>query len=356
MSTMEQSVGAGVYAGRVARTLNGGFVSMMISIGHRTALFDVMAALPPSTSQQVANAAGLDERYVREWLAAMSSANIIDYDARTAMWFLPLEYAAVLARGAGANSLAPAAQMLSVLASVEDQVVAGFRGGGGVMPEAYERLNEMVSNEKSQLIDESYVDALLELVPGMRARLESGAVVLDAGCGDGALLLTMARMFPRSLFRGYDISGDAIDRALEHAEEADLRNVDFAVGDVASIEEPRAYDLVLAFETIRELAFPRVFLRRVVAALKRDGLFLMQEVGVSTYLARNLEHPFAPMLYALSCMHAVPVALSQEGEALGVMWGKERAMQMLAEAGFRSVRFETLPVDDLRYYCVAGKM
>ncbi len=355
MSTMEQSVGAGVYAGRVARTLNGGFISMMISIGHRTGLFDVMAALPPSTSQQVATAAGLDERYVREWLSAMTSAHIIDYDARTASWFLPMEYAAVLARGAGANSLAPAAQMLSMLASVEDMVVAAFRGGGGVLPEAYDRLNAMVSREKSMLIDESYVDALIELIPGMQAKLAAGGVVLDAGCGDGALLVTMARMFPRSTFRGYDISHEAIERALEHAAEADLPNVDFAAGDVASIDEARTYDLVLAFEAMRELSFPRVFLRRAVAALKRDGAFLMQEVGVSTYLARNADHPFAPMLYAMSCLHAVPVALAQEGEALGVMWGKERAMQMLAEAGFRGARFETLPVDTLRYYCVATK-
>lgn len=204
--------------------------------------------------------------------------------------------------------------------------------------------------------EEAYVETLLDLIPGMRARLDAGGVVLDAGCGDGALLVTMARMFPGSTFRGYDISRKAIERALERAAEADLPNVDLAVGDVASIDDSRVYDLVLAFETIRELSFPRVFLRRVVAALKRDGVFLMQEVGASTYLARNTGNPLAPMLYGMSSLHAVPVALVQEGEPLGVMWGKERAMQMLAEAGFRGVHFDTLPLDTLRYYCVATKM
>lgn len=356
MTVMDHSNGADVYAGRVARTLNGGFITMMISVGHRTSLFDVMAVLPPSTSHEIATAAGLSERYVREWLAAMTSAHIVDYDARTATYFLPIEYAAVLARGGGANSLAPAAQLLSVLASVEDLVVAGFQGGGGVVPQAYEKLTEMLSAGKRQLIDESYVDTLLRLMPGMRARLHNGATVLDVGCGDGALVNVMAREFPRSTFRGYDIAHAAIQRAIEQREEAGVCNVDFILGDAARIDEPHTYDLVLALESLHELSFPTAALRSIVAALAPDGVFLMQEAAASSHLARNVEHPFAPMLYALSCMHAVPVALRDErGEALGRMWGQERASRMLTEAGFRNVRFETLDIDPLSYYCVAQK-
>lgn len=349
---MDQTLGAGVYASRIARTLNSGFTALMISIGHRTGLFDVLAALPPSTSDAIATASGLAERYVREWLAAMTSAHIVTHDARTSTWFLPIEYAAVLARTAGTNSLAPSAQLLSSLASLEDLVVAAFRSGGGVLPEAYERVAALRSMEK-KAIDESYVEALLDLMPGMRLKLDLGGHVLDAGCGDGALLVAMARMFPRSTFVGYDLSRAAIHRACEHAEEAGLENVEFAVGDVASLGETRAYDLVLAFESIHEQGFPRVVLRRVRAALRRGGAFLMQEAAASSHVATNVEHPFAPMLYATSLLHSVPVALAQEGEALGRMWGQERAMKMLAEAGFTKSRFETIAADALHYYCVA---
>ncbi|HKR66517.1 MAG TPA: transcriptional regulator, partial [Thermoanaerobaculia bacterium] len=104
-----------------------------------------------------------------------------------------------------------------------------------------------------------------------------------------------------------------------------------------------------------EFGFPRVALRRIVAALKRDGVFVMQETAASSHLARNMEHPFAPMFYALSTLHALPVALGQDGEALGRMWGKERAVQLLGEAGFRNLRFESMPGDALSYYCVARK-
>jgi 2-polyprenyl-3-methyl-5-hydroxy-6-metoxy-1,4-benzoquinol methylase len=251
--------------------------------------------------------------------------------------------------------LAPAAQLFSLLASVEDRVVDSFRGGGGVSPDAYERLTEMMAAEKRQLIDESYVQALVELAPGMHERLIQGASVLDIGCGDGAILSAMARAYPRSSFRGYDLSHAAIRAAVEHIEEAELDNVELSIGDVVTLDQPRAYDLVLALESIHEMGFPRIVLRRIVAALKHDGVFVMQEMAVSSHLSRNLDHPVAPMLYALSTMHAVPMALGQEGEALGRMWGEERAMQLLAEAGFRSVRFEKLAANAMSYYCVASK-
>ncbi len=293
---------------------------------------------------------------MREWLAAMTSAHIIDYDVRTATYFLPIEYAAVLSHAAGSNSLAPAAQLLSLLASVEDLVVAGFQGGGGVMPQAYERVAEVLSVEKRQRIDESYVDALLTLMPGMRARLEQGAQVLDVGCGDGALINAMARQFPRSVFRGYDIARTLIHRALAERDEARVRNLDFVLRDATRLHEPPTYDLVLALESLHELPFPSAALRNIAAALVPDGVFLMQEAAASSHLARNVDHPFAPMLYALSTMHAVPVAMRDErGEALGRMWGKERAARMLTEAGFREVRFESLASDPLSYYCVGMK-
>ena len=355
VTNMESSVGADVYASRIGRTLNSGFVALMISIGHRTRLFDTMASLPPSSSHDIAAAANLTERYVREWLAAMTTARIVHYDVRTGTYFLPIEYAAVLTRGAGIGNLAPAAQLLSLLAGVEELVVAGFHGGGGVVPEAYDRVNELLGRTKRELIDEEYVEAMLELVPGLDLRLAAGGTVLDVGCGDGTMLLELARMFPRAAFRGYDLSRAAIDRANERLDESGLQNVDFAVGDVASLDEPRSYDLILAFESIHEQSFPRLVLRNVANALRRDGVFLMQEVAASSHLARNSDNAYAPMLYALSLMHSVPVALAQDGDALGRMWGEERARQMLKEAGFTKVRLESLPCDAMRQFAVAMK-
>jgi 2-polyprenyl-3-methyl-5-hydroxy-6-metoxy-1,4-benzoquinol methylase len=355
MMNLEPPVGADVFASRIGRTLNSGFVALMISIGHRTRLFDVMASRPPSTSADLAAASQLTERYVREWLAAMTTARIVHYDLRTGTYFLPIEYAAVLTRSAASDNLAPAARMLSLLAELEDDVVAGFHGGGGVNVDRYDRVQALLAEEKRTLIDDEYLETLLELMPGIDLRLAAGTTVLDAGCGDGELLLALARKFPRSAFRGYDVSRTMIDRANQRLDESGLQNADFAVGDVASIDEPRAYDLILAMESVHAISFPRLALRNLHEALRREGFFVMQEVAASSHLTRNTDNRYAPMLYAMSLLHSVPAALGQDGDALGTMWGEERARQMLIEAGFTRLRFTSIARDPLRCYCVARR-
>lgn len=355
MSTIDETVSAGVYANRVVRTLNNGFITLMISIGHRTGLFDAMAKLAPSTSTAIADAADLNERYVREWLAAMTAAHIIDFETKTSTYRLPCEYAAVLTRDAGPNNLSTLAQFLPILASVEDLVVASFRSGGGVHPEAFARFQQVMADERRKTVDESYVEALLSLMPGLRERLAEGAEVLDVGCGQGYVMNVMARMFPNSRFRGYDIMRDAIGGAREDAEAWELENVEFELGDVASLEEVGAYDLITAFDAIHDQAFPRIVLRNVARALKENGYFLMQDVAGSSRLERNLEHPFAPLLYTVSTMHCVTVSLSEDGDGLGAMWGEETARHMLYAAGFKRLRFEKIATDLLNYYCVATR-
>ena len=92
---------AEAFAGQVIDIQNGAALTFMISVGHQTGLFDTMAGLPPSTSMQIAAAAGLKERYVREWLASLVSGKIIEYDPRARTYYLPPEHAGSLTRAAG---------------------------------------------------------------------------------------------------------------------------------------------------------------------------------------------------------------------------------------------------------------
>src|SRR5260370_24712490 len=58
------------FAEQMVGVLNSGALSLMLSIGHKTGLFDTMSHLAPSTSEQIARAAGLLGTYLRGWLAA----------------------------------------------------------------------------------------------------------------------------------------------------------------------------------------------------------------------------------------------------------------------------------------------
>ena len=71
MTTMEVSSNADArqrFADKLMATLNSAGLAMMISIGHRTRLFDTMSRMEPSTSARIAAEAGLMSATLREWL------------------------------------------------------------------------------------------------------------------------------------------------------------------------------------------------------------------------------------------------------------------------------------------------
>jgi hypothetical protein len=71
------------------RTMNEAALALMVSVGHRTGLFDVMATMPAATSAEIASRASLDERYVREWLAVMTTGRIVEHDGAAGSYSLP---------------------------------------------------------------------------------------------------------------------------------------------------------------------------------------------------------------------------------------------------------------------------
>src|SRR5262245_4013512 len=109
------SARADAFAGRILAALNDGALCLMISIGHRSGLFDVLSEMTPSTSEEIARRAGLNERYVREWLGAMVTSQVVEVDPASGRYRLPAEHAAFLTRAAAANNMAVFAQYVGLL-------------------------------------------------------------------------------------------------------------------------------------------------------------------------------------------------------------------------------------------------
>jgi 2-polyprenyl-3-methyl-5-hydroxy-6-metoxy-1,4-benzoquinol methylase len=348
-------VKAETFAERMVGVLNEGAIALMTSIGHRTGLFDAMAGLPPSTSEQIGSAAGLNERYVREWLGAMVVGGIVEHDPENATYHLPREHAAFLTRAASPDNIAAFAQYIPLLGSVEDGLVESFKDGGGVPYSAFPRFHEVMAEDSGQTVLPALTDLILPLVPGLVERLEKGIDVLDVGCGSGRALNLMARTFPNSRFLGYDLSEEAIARARTEAQEHGTTNARFEVKDAATLDEEARHDLITTFDAVHDQADPAAVLRGIANALREDGIYLMQDIAGSSHHHNNLDHPIGPFLYTISCMHCMTVSLAQGGEGLGAMWGEEKAKDMLEEAGFTKVEVEQLPHDFQNYYYIATK-
>jgi 2-polyprenyl-3-methyl-5-hydroxy-6-metoxy-1,4-benzoquinol methylase len=344
---------AEAFAEKLLGTLNTASVALMISIGHRTRLFDVMAKIDPATSADIARAARLNERYVREWLGTMVTGGIVEYYPSMQTYYLPPEHAASLTRAASPGNLANTFQFIPLLAAVEDQIVECFKKGGGVPYSAYPRFQEVMAEESNATVVAGLLNNILPLVPELVEQLEQGIEVLDVGCGQGRALILLAETFPQSQFTGYDFSPDGIASACAEAAAKGLTNIRFVLQDAAGMTETKRYHLVTAFDAIHDQAKPRQVLRGIAQALHDDGLFLMQDIRASSHVHNNIGQPLGPFTYTVSCLHCMTVSLALGGEGLGAAWGEEKAIELLNEAGFANITVKQLPHDIINNYYLA---
>lgn len=346
------------FAERLVNALNEGALCVLLSVGHRTRLFDHLDDQPPITSAALATKANLDERYVREWLNALVVSKVVEYHPEEGTYHLPAEHAEYLTRRSTQGNISVFAQYIPMMGVVEDDIVACFRNGGGVPYEKFPRFHEVMAEDSGQTVLSSLHEHILPLAPGLVQQLEQGIRVLDVGCGRGRAMNLLAERYPNSQFTGVDLSREAIEYANHEANQKGLTNVRFIVQDVTDLDqEPfdAQYDLVTTFDAVHDQARPLKVLKGIYHALKEDGLYLMQDIHASSAVHNNMEHPVGPLLYTISTMHCMTVSLAQGGEGLGTMWGQEKAQELLTEAGFRSIEIHQLEHDFQNDYYIIRK-
>jgi ubiquinone/menaquinone biosynthesis C-methylase UbiE len=346
---------AEAFGGQMVGLMNGCALTLMVSVGHQTGLFDTMAGLSPSTSEQLAKAAGLTERYVREWLGAMVTGRIVEYDPSNNTYRLPAEHAASLTRAAGPGNLAAMTAFFPEMAKVEQELIGSFQKGGGVPYSSFPRFQELMREESAQVFDATLIDVTLPLVPGLVDKLKAGIDVADVGCGAGHAINLMAQAFPNSRFTGYDFSEEGTAFGRKEAESMGVKNARFEVQDAATLDKKQQFDLVTVFDAIHDQAKPRRVLKNVHEMLRSGGVFLCVDIAGSSNLEENVDHPLAPFLYTVSTMHCMTVSLALNGEGLGTMWGEQKARELMAEAGFKSVETKQVEGDILNNYYIAKK-
>ncbi|HEY5611826.1 MAG TPA: class I SAM-dependent methyltransferase [Thermoanaerobaculia bacterium] len=339
---------AEAFAGQLMTTLNSASLSLMISIGHRTGLFDAMSGLSPSTSSELAGRSGLNERYVREWLGAMVTGGVVEVDPTGTQYRLPKEHAAFLTRAAAADNVAVFMQYISIMGSVEDDIVDCFRNGGGVPYERYRRFHAVMAEDSGQSVLSSLDTHILPLVPGLTDRLEKGIRVLDVGCGSGRIINRLAEIYPSSHFTGMDLSAEGIGYARDEAARKGSRNAEFIIRDLSDFHEtaePESFDFITTFDAVHDQAQPLNVLKGIHRALKTDGAYLMQDIRGSSNVHMNIGHPAGTFLYSVSTMHCMTVSLAQGGEGVGAMWGEEKTREYVQRAGFRTIETKQIAHD-----------
>jgi len=343
------------FAGRIAGSIDSASLAILLSIGHQTKLFDTLAELPPATSAQIADAAGLNERYVREWLGGMVSGRVVEFDPAAQTYTLPRHRAAVLTRAAGPDNLARVAQFVALLGEVEQQVLGCFERGGGLPYTAYPRFHKLMAEMSGEVFDAALVNGILPMADGLTELLSEGADVADIGTGSGHAINVMAKAFPASRFTGIDFSDEGLAAGRAEAERLGLTNASFVAKDVAAIDASETYDVITVFDAIHDQAHPAKVLENIYRALRPGGVLLMVDIKASTQLEENVGVPFTTYMYTVSTMHCMSVSLGLDGDGLGTCWGRQLATSMLADAGFADVTVREIESDAFNYYYIARK-
>lgn len=358
MTTMPDTVATDSteqFAERIVGAIDSASLAILLSIGHQTKLWDTLAELPPATSAQIADAAGLNERYVREWLGGVVAAQVVDYDAATDTFTLPGHRAAVLTRAAGPDNLARVAQFIPLLAEVEQKIIGCFRTGGGLSYSEYPRFHQLMAEESGEVFDAALVDVILPMADGLPELLRAGADVADIGCGSGHAINVMARAFPASRFTGIDFSEEGLGVGRAEAKQLGLSNATFLAADVAELDHTESYDVVTVFDAIHDQAQPAKVLENIHRALRPGGHLLMVDIKASSRLEDNVGVPFTTYMYTVSTMHCMSVSLGLDGAGLGTCWGRQLAESMLADAGFTDVQVREIESDPINLYYLARK-
>jgi 2-polyprenyl-3-methyl-5-hydroxy-6-metoxy-1,4-benzoquinol methylase len=316
--------------------LSGAAVAGLVYLGDQLGLYEAMRGAGPLTSRDLAGRAGLDERWVREWLHGQASAGLVR-SAGDGHFEFTAAQAAVLADDASPDCVAGGFSVLMPLLQHWDRLYHAFRTGCGTR---YHDLGEAHAVGEARFsgpwMRANLVPVILPGLEGVSEKLTSGAKVADVGCGCGGALMEMARAFPNSEFHGYDSAEVAIDLAERRVLESGLPNVRLHRAAAAALPRDGSFDFVLTWDCLHDMTRPADAMRAIRAAIKPDGTWLIVDINGMPTPAENYSLPLAPLLYGFSVLDCLGCSTSEQGgAALGTFGLPEPvARRMVHEAGF----------------------
>lgn len=321
--------------------------ALTVSLGDRLGLYAALADGTPVTAAELAERAGIQPMYAREWLHAQVSGGYVEADPSGERYRLPADRAAVLADPGSDTFTAAFFRALGALYATEDGLAAAYRAGGGV---GWDEHDASLDDALARYFLPGYRAHLVqEWIPALDAvigKLAKGARVADIGCGVGYSTFLMAEAFPDSSFAGFDYYGEAVARARRLSVERglDQDHVSFAVAGADSFDGG-PYDLVTTFNCLHDIGDPDAVARHIRSQLSGDGTWMIVEPNADPDPARNT-HPAGRLFMALSAVMCLPAAAAQKGpRALGSHAGEATLRDIAHGAGFtRWRRADATPV------------
>jgi 2-polyprenyl-3-methyl-5-hydroxy-6-metoxy-1,4-benzoquinol methylase len=332
------------FSKQVSSDIGAAMLGALSYIGDRLGIFSALADAGSVTSADLATRTGLSERYLREWLSAMTAAGYVFYDPAAKTYTMPAEHAMVLARDESPFFAGGFIEMIVPQMSIAPKVMQSFKNGRGVPQSEYPPETwEAMERSSAAMYRHQLVRKWLPTMPQVAAKLNEGGSSADVGCGSGRAAIAIATAFPKAKVFGFDAHAGSVERARANAKEAGVADrIKFETLDCTRLPAAQ-FDFISTFDVVHDSVDPIALLKSIRAALKPGGTYLMVEVNVSSNLEDNI-NPMGRLMYSMSTLYCMTVSLAHGGAGIGACMGEAKARELVAQAGF--TKFRRLPIED----------
>jgi len=338
--------------GRLFEAILGSMDLLCLYVGDRLGLYKVLADDGPLTSSGLASAAGIHERYAREWLEQQAATGILEVDAADAdapdrRYSLPAGHDEALLDERSLNYAAPFGKLIVAAGRPIDDLLTAFRTGGGVPYADYGvDLAEGQAAFTRPMFESQLGSEWLPSVLPVHERLltEPAARVADVACGCGWSSIAIANAYPLVEVDGIDLDTVSIAKARENLAGSGVEDrVVFHERDAADPALAGRYDLVTIFEALHDMSRPVDVLGTLRGMLADSGSVIVGDERTEaafTTPTTDLER----LYYGFSVLHCLPVGMvGADPAGTGTVMRTETVERYARAAGFTG--FEVLPIE-----------
>jgi 2-polyprenyl-3-methyl-5-hydroxy-6-metoxy-1,4-benzoquinol methylase len=336
----------------------GAFDLCGVYLGDRLGLYRALAEHGPASPAELARAAGIDERYAREWLeqqAASAILDVVDGDGEGEQRFaLPAGHAEALLDEESLSYIAPFGRLLVACLRPIDALLEAYRGGGGVPyadygADLHEGQAAFTRPLFSRLLAQEWLPAVPEIDERLRA--DPPARVADLACGGGISSIAIARGYPAVHVDGIDLDEASIELARRHLAGSGVEErVRFDVRDAADPALAHRYDLVTVFEALHDMSYPVEVLGAARELLAPGGVVLVGDERTAESFGAPADE-LERLYYGFSILHCLPVGMVGDGAVgTGTVMRPATVESYARQAGFGGVEIAPIENDFWRFY------